>query len=648
MGDCQQEKKVNASPEPISLEGIQNILNQMKASVCRIYNIHEGTGYFTKIPFNNKLIPVLITNNHVIDEKIIISKKEIPIYLNQKLRTIKIDEKRKRYTNKKLDITIIELKEEDNIKEYLELDDNIITYFFSNEKRNNPNYINETYLNKSIYILNNYEGNGIMASFGEPPKIKNWEINHKCNTEEGSSGSPILLIKNQKLIGVHFGYSKTYELNKGALIIYSIIEFQNIKNNLLVINKEGKDISNEINSYIITEFDIKEDNKNIKIINSFEQSKKEGYINYLGEGLENEEEIKKCEISINDEIIPFCYDYKFNKRGKYKIEYRFKEKIRKIDFMFCGCSSLTSINLSNFFTQNIINMVCIFFKCSSLTNINLSNFNAQNVNDIHSMFKGCSSLTSINLSNFSTQNITNMGNMFSGCSSLTSINFSNFNTQNVTNMKDMFYNCSCLTNIDLSDFKTQNVINMGDMFFNCSSLTNINLSNFNTQNVTNMSCMFYGCSYLANINISEFNTQNVTNMGSMFRGCSSLININISNFNTQKVTNMKDMFRGCSSLTDINMSNFDTQNVTDMSDMFCKCYSLSNINLSHFKTENVKYMNEMFRECSSLTSLNLYNFNTQKVTNMCHMYKECYKLRKKNVITFDKKLLNQIKNDLED
>ncbi len=27
----------------------------------------EGSGFFTKIPFNNILLPVLITNNHVLD-----------------------------------------------------------------------------------------------------------------------------------------------------------------------------------------------------------------------------------------------------------------------------------------------------------------------------------------------------------------------------------------------------------------------------------------------------------------------------------------------------------------------------------------------------------------------------------------------------
>ena len=43
------------------------------------------------------------------------------------------------------------------------------------------------------------------------------------------------------------------------------------KNNLLFIDKYGE----SYNNYIIAEFDIKEDNKNIRIINSYEQVNKE-------------------------------------------------------------------------------------------------------------------------------------------------------------------------------------------------------------------------------------------------------------------------------------------------------------------------------------------------------------------------------------
>ena len=55
--------------------------------------------------------------------------------------------------------------------------------------------------------------------------------------------------------------------------------------------------------------------------------------------------------------------------------------------MFRECSLLTKINLSNFNTNNLINMGFMFDECTSLTNINLSNFNTNKVNrcflDVH-------------------------------------------------------------------------------------------------------------------------------------------------------------------------------------------------------------------------------------------------------------------------
>lgn len=57
------------------------------------------------------------------------------------------------------------------------------------------------------------------------------------------------------------------------------------------------------------------------------------------------------------------------------------------------------------------------------------------------MFSRCSSLTSLDVSKFNTQNVTSMRIMFAGCNNLTSLNLSNFNTQNVEDMLAMFWNC---------------------------------------------------------------------------------------------------------------------------------------------------------------------------------------------------------------
>ena len=111
MEDSKKEKEILTSPEAVSFEGTKNILDQMNNCVCRIYNNCEGTGFFTKIPYKNQLLSVLITNNHVIGINDIINNQIITLYLNndKKVKSIKLDNNRLRYTNEIFDITIIEI-----------------------------------------------------------------------------------------------------------------------------------------------------------------------------------------------------------------------------------------------------------------------------------------------------------------------------------------------------------------------------------------------------------------------------------------------------------------------------------------------------------------------------------------------------------
>ena len=97
--------------------------------------------------------------------------------------------------------------------------------------------------------------------------------------------------------------------------------------------------------------------------------------------------------------------------------------------------------------------------------------NTEEMTDMSRMFAECSSLTSLDLSNFNTANVTNMSEMFSGCRSLTSLDLSKFNTKKVTNMSNMFYNCRSLTTITVSNlWDVSNVTNGDAMFAYCYNL----------------------------------------------------------------------------------------------------------------------------------------------------------------------------------
>ena len=400
--------------------------------------------------------------------------------------------------------------------------------------------------------LNNEEINTINSLLNEIEKNTNAFNKVKKDIE--------LFFNKMKLIKENISiYENDYQNNyKQYYINYlryieQIIKIKEMKKIELEEKKEN-------NNYFISEYKIKKEeiNKSIKILNSFEEG-----------GKKNKKEIKNnYEIYINNKKIDFSYEYKFPKEGKYIIKIIFKNLLINTNNMLSNCSSLTSINLSNFKGEKVKDMSNMFYNCSSLASINLSNFNTENVTDMNSMFYNCSSVISLNLSNFNTNNVINMAYMFRYCSSLTSINLSNFNTNKVNNMSYMFFECSSLTSLNLSNFNTENVNDMSFMFSDCSSLTSLNLSNFNTNKVTDMNSMFYNCSSLTSLNLSNFNTENVHNMSSMFNSCSSLPSLNLSNFKTENVLNMQYMFNSCSSLTILNLSNFNTNKVNDMNCFF--------------------------------------------------------------------------------
>ena len=163
----------------------------------------------------------------------------------------------------------------------------------------------------------------------------------------------------------------------------------------------------------------------------------------------------------------------------------------------------------------------------------------------YQLFDLCEKMTTIDLSNFNTSIVTDMLGMFSSCKSLINLDLSNFNTSNVTNMRDMFIGCSGLTSLNLSNIDTSKVTDMGGMFYNCSGLTSLNLSNIDTSKVTDMGSMFSGCSGLTSLNLGNFNMQACTNFNYMFDDCSALNSITLPyNLQSGKTIDLPSLDRG--------------------------------------------------------------------------------------------------------
>ena len=198
------------------------LMKLMEESICKIkLSNGSGAGVFCNINLNeNKKIPVLITNNHVLCENDISPGKKIKFSTNNEKQSfeIEINEERKIYTNTKYDITIIEMKEKDCIKSdsFLNVDENI----FNAD-------CDSYYKNKPIYLLHYPKGQEMSVSPGEIKKVDTEEqlIEHSCDSCPGSAGGP-LIDYNFKVIGIHKGKKlhSTYKI--GSLLTGAIKEFK--------------------------------------------------------------------------------------------------------------------------------------------------------------------------------------------------------------------------------------------------------------------------------------------------------------------------------------------------------------------------------------------------------------------------------------
>lgn len=218
------------------------------------------------------------------------------------------------------------------------------------------------------------------------------------------------------------------------------------------------------------------------------------------------------------------------------------------------------------------NSSTLFYGFTNLKTINNFNlFITNNVTNMGEMFYNCTSLLTLNLSNFNTTNVTNMYRMFRGCNDLVDIDFgnSNFSTAKVTSMTQMFYQCYDLITLNLSIFNSTDLLTLDYMFAYCSNLANIVFgSSFTTVKVNTMKRMFYECNSIKSIDVSMFNTAEVLDMENMFGECHLLEELDLSNFNTAKTTDVSYMFSSCNSIQEIDLRNASFGVATTYGNMF--------------------------------------------------------------------------------
>ena len=342
------------------------------------------------------------------------------------------------------------------------------------------------------------------------------------------------------------------------------------------------------------------------------------------------------------------------------------DEVTYMDFMFQGCFSLKSIDLSHLNTANVRYMGGMFISCSSLTSLDLSHFDTRKVENMSGMFLYCSSLTSLDVSHFNTDKVRLMSTMFANCESLTSLDLSSFNTYKVETVEQMFAGCSALKTIICNDdwIQSATLTNSNEMFKNCTSLVGGKGTTYDENHIDAAyahpdkgdSNPGYFTAAPSEV-YSSYNASTKTltyyydgrraqheaagEITEPYEPVCNFIADHFEDYYDQVLTAVIDksmqnagltstyrMFSYLSNLSEIvGMENLVTDEVTNMMSMFIGCNSLTSIDLRHLNTAKVTDMGSMFSSCGKLVSLDLNSFNTSMVRNMGSMFSNCNALQ---------------------
>ena len=547
----------------------------------------KKNGFFCTISYEGKKIKVLITEF----QEALQNVNTITIYLFCPDHSIELDlgSDRKKYLSRNYGLSIIEIKNTDNINNFFEFAQDFFNKKYYNiQEKSRPYYI---YFD--IYF-GNFEYND--------------DKNHKITINDDSSQcfcffSP-LFIEENKVIGI----IDCRACKSGILLKKPIDEFllqykqysnlQLNKVNQIFDNNNRITTNNNLNSFLNRneirmkiKIEYNQILEKILLLNNLTND-----LNLIEKGIEKLEENDIMIFIENIEVKCLQY-FRPTKAGIYDIKIKFKKNLKNCCYMFSDNKMIIEINLSCFDTRNVTNMRGMFNNASNIRNIYFTPFfNTKKVTTMEEMFAGCGNLENLDLSSFDTTNVTNMSSMFDGCWNLKFLDISSFDTRNVKNLKSMFKGCGELKIIDLLSFDTRNVTNMKSMFKGCNKLEILDLLSFDTRNVTTMEEMFAECRTLKNLNLSSFDTKNVNNMKSMFDYC-GLEKLDLSNFDTRNVENMEALFRENYYLKNIIFSpSFITNKVINMNHMFSYT-SLINLDLSSFEINNICVTMNMFGGC---------------------------------------------------
>jgi len=455
MKNMEKEEDNDLGTETLKINELRESTNpEITKNICKIeFNKKNekisGTGFFCKIPVrddekelppleplppgserNSIKMPALITCFHILDHDFFqtndslsfsifvngIEKKENLMLKNNNRIIYKGDkekeEKEEKEEKNKIDIVIIEIKEEDNLDifSFLEIDN-----FF--------NFKDDNAINEVVYLLHcPEECKNVLISKGNTINKTQYDFYFSSNysSNDGSSGGPVIL-KN-KVIGVHSCVPKD-EIFKTPHILF-INKAIELFNDYMI---KEKIIYKSPYSYLDT-IEIIYDTSCIFYIRIFGTKFVKRYKNI-------------CKIIYKNTELPLKTHFWLSNEDKQSRYFKIKLK---------GVNYVTDMSEMFRFCKNLLELP------------DISRMDTSRVTNVDRMFEGCVKLEKLNfIYLWNMKNILSMIGMFYNCSNLKSLSEINkWNLIKLVNCLEIFYGCKSLPNSEVA--KIENWPNMNE------------------------------------------------------------------------------------------------------------------------------------------------------------------------------------------
>ena len=300
-----------------------------------------------------------------------------------------------------------------------------------------------------------------------------------------------------------------------------------------------------------------------------------------------------------------------------------KPRPKVITSMLQGCTSLESVDLSDFDTSLVQDMSSLLNSCKELIAIDLTNFIFPKENIAQDMLTGIEKLKYISLDNITgyTEQITSF-DIFNNNTNLKvcqnedapliqqvndfcmdyEVVDGEIKAKPSSNFIVLYYSQNCYYE---NGFKGSSNHRNGKYLISyyedlINETTPINITE-DSEGLT-LTIYFYSpqkslekffdvnedpnMKYVISMDLSNFVSSKVVNMNSMFYGCNSILSIDLRNFNTTKVTDMSNLFYNCTNLQVLYMNDFKILENTATENMFYNVNNLEYLGIDHVEDIN--------------------------------------------------------------